>query len=1202
MESQLILNPSNNKKIEEEKIKEGKKGKINKLKKVINSIIKINRIVNKTSNRNIDANLEQLTTFEKIIKLQEDLKIISSIKKQFEGNRKRMIEKIYLGCYNYFKNKISMKKVFDYCTNNDPEKRYDYILLTEKQSQELLGNYYNDIFNFFFILRNDNKLMLKIIEKLNKDDYENISDFLVNFFYEDIVNNSFIQEDMLLIIYLLLEKYIINNDEEEININNILYEDLYKIFIENNILYNIFIALTRKADIRNYLCNILSEIILHIEKIENKMGFDIGNIIEIMKKNKEEKNIDKFYMKNRMLTITKKNNKHYLQNLTFKINNRYNTLDEIMEEIGDNNNINNLDINNNLNTDLNKEEIDNINQNDNQEINNNISDPFFNENNTDLDYIEKKLKEYEEYKTENLDENNYNIIQAMKEYLNYQINEIKNNDNNKELFSNQIIINNLQKTILEEEDLNFLLNYIKTSYQSIIELINNLLNTIKKNIKSIPFLIKSILNIIDILLNYKYQNEISLFNQYMFKANFFLGNIILPILENPYYNGIITENIISENTIHNTKLISSIFKLILSGKLFNSLNNPHMTIFNHFIIEILPEIFEIIQNIEININLPEIIKDLNNSIEDINDINRKINYDYFYENDEEKFQIQSICFSYNNAINIIKSLEKLKYEILFIKSEDKNKKEIIDLLIKNADKYKTLFKKELSSKSKKEFEGYINISKINYLPSLEDKMNSILKDNFISTFSPLKEKKKEEEISLFKKCLSEVLTYANLIHKEEIQTFTEINSNKYVYDINLIELLIKKLEKKRYDLIMSNNSIDDINNITEEKPILNPNFKNKILPKILLKVKHELGSNSLDDYYQRILYCCSYIQLHINFLPEKYSLDNYKMLFIELIKDTEDNVFILRNNILNQLNIKIKGSTKTNLIISSMFNKIKNMEKLKCIQYLFNKIELPSQFHVEYNLKKVIKEINYIQDSQKLSLNKLSEIFPDFSNLENIDDLIEFEEKVGTDKALDNFFLNLKKIVQKENILKKFSLEEIQNISSNLVDFIFTKLYNKIFPKKKSTLDEKFYKKCSRLQFIKPEHLMKDKNMINENLCEECLKYINEIDKKITPVDKINCIGKAFSILQNSIKFSSGEKALGVDDTIKPLIYVMIKAKPENIFSNYNYCRIYLDKDLSKHSYGALLTQIGMIINIIKNMKYNELNNVTQEQFGIDDL
>ena len=130
---------------------------------------------------------------------------------------------------------------------------------------------------------------------------------------------------------------------------------------------------------------------------------------------------------------------------------------------------------------------------------------------------------------------------------------------------------------------------------------------------------------------------------------------------------------------------------------------------------------------------------------------------------------------------------------------------------------------------------------------------------------------------------------------------------------------------------------------------------------------------------------------------------------------------------------------------------------------------------------------------------------------------------------------------------------------------------------------------------------MKKKNVINENLCQECYKYINDIDKKITPIDKIKYLGKAFSILQNSMKFSSGEKDLGVDDTLKPLIYVMIKAKPENIFSNYNYCRIYLDKELSKHSYGALLTQIGMIMNIIRDMKYNELIDVTEEQFGFDE-
>ena len=1171
-----------------------------------------------SSNEIITNNFENLTTFQKIIKLQEDLKIISSIKQQFEENRRKMIEKIILGCQNYFKNKISMKKIFDYCTNNEPERVYEYILLTDKQAKESLGNNYNNLFNFFFILRNDNNLMLKLIENFEKENYEDISDFLVNFCYEDTINNSFIQEEMLILIYLLLEKYIFKIDINNNN-NNLSYEDYYETYIKSNILYPIFISLTRKADVRNYLCNILSDIILYMENLGNILTVDIGNIHDIIRQNEEEKNLDKSYMKNRIKTLKNREMKHYLKNLTNSIKKseirdsgvfeRKTTIEKIMQELGESNEINIIDIDKVQVTNLEKNKIEEINLSINKNINLNEVDPFFINTDTTQEYLEKKLKEYEEFQTEDLDEVNRNIIIAMKEYLSYQINDIKNQENSLEKFSNFVLINSLnsKNNEIKEEgsDTNILIDYIKSSYENITEIISNLLNIIKKNLKSIPFIIKSILKIIEFLLNYKYNNEISLFQKYMFKANFFLGNIIIPILQNPFYNGIITENIISQNTLENCKIISAIFNLILSGKLFYVGDEPCKTIFNQFIIEILPEIFEIVQSIELNFNLPEILNDLIGSIKDMNNPKRKINYNYFYENDEEKFQIQSICFSFKNAINIIKSLEKISNEIIMdIINIEKEKKDVIESIIKHADYYKTFFNNKLS-KTKTEFEVYIFISKIKYLPSLEDKMNSILKDNFISLIPPVKEKFKEEEISRFKRCLSEVLTYSNLIHKVDIPTFTEINSNKFVYDNNLIELLMKKLEKKRYEKIMNNESEIIINNSEEEKKIiLNPDFKNEILPEILIKVKGELGSNSSDENYQRILYCCSYIQLHIELLPEKYSLNNYKNLCIELIKDTEDNVHILRNNILNQLNIKIKGSSKTNLIIASISNKIKNMEKLKCIQYLYNKIELPSQFHIEYNLKKTIKSITYVEDSENLPLKNLSEIFPDFSktsNTDDIDDLISFEEKVGLGTCLDNFFKNLKKIVQKENILKRYSIEEIQNITSNLVDFIYSKLYPKIFPKKKSKKDEKFYKKCLRLQFIKPENLMKNKNVINENLCQECYKYINDIDKKITPVEKIKYFGKAFSILQNSMKFSSGEKDLGVDDTLKPLIYVMIKAKPENIFSNYDYCRTYLDKDLSKHSYGALLTQIGMIINIIKDMKYNELIDVTEEQFGFDE-
>ena len=63
----------------------------------------------------------------------------------------------------------------------------------------------------------------------------------------------------------------------------------------------------------------------------------------------------------------------------------------------------------------------------------------------------------------------------------------------------------------------------------------------------------------------------------------------------------------------------------------------------------------------------------------------------------------------------------------------------------------------------------------------------------------------------------------------------------------------------------------------------------------------------------------------------------------------------------------------------------------------------------------------------------------------------------------------------------------------------------------------------------------------------------------------------------------------------------MIKTKPTNIFNNYNYCQLFLNSDLAKKEYGILLTQIYLIMRIIKDMKYNELIGVTEQEFGKDE-
>ncbi len=1272
-------NNTNNKN-EETKESNLKSNKIKILKNAVNSVITLNKMMNKNINYNAPE-LENLNSIEKIIKLQEDLKIVASIKQQFEGNQKKMIEKMNKFCLNYYKNKINMKKIFDYCSDNEAEKTYEYNLLTTEKAKEVLKNIYDDVFDFIFLIRNDNKLMMKIIDNCESEGYEDISDFLVNFCYEDSINSTFLQEDMLILVYLLIEKCIIKKmpKEEELKGFNQNDIDIYDKYIKEDILYYIFLSLTRKADIRNYLCSILPEKIIRVENYRSPLSIEIGRITDYLNGLDERKRI---LAENRNTTLKSSNYKGssgYLKRLSASssfldskkaMNSNKNKLSSRLtmhipnipenflgfdEEEENNKNKENknkiktlLNESNNYFKNKNKSDknldcfkdikLENINK-ENQtgceidiivleeeceenDINEEeIFDPFFKNTETTKEYIKNKLREYEECNDKNeigaLDIFSSNTINAMKDYLKHLINDLDSEEVKIEKYSNMIIINSLNasKNIKTTDNFNFLVDTIKTNHQIIIDIITELLNVIKDNLNSLPFFIKCISNSLEFLLNYKYKDNLTLYSKYMIKANFLFGNIIIPVFENPSYNGIITNEIISNLAKENLEIISSIFNMMLSGKLYSIGIDPCMTIFNQFIIEILPTIFEIVQKIEDNFKLPELIKGLTETTKDIDNENREINYNYFEENKDERFYFQSICFSYSNIRNILKSI--IKYNSELNKNENKNlineknirekeridkekiKKEIIEKNIKHENFFTLIYNK--GEKLKKKYKEYIYMSKINFLPSFENKIKSILKDNFRGLNAPRKERLEEEEVLRFKKCLSEVLTYANLIHKEYIPNFIHVKNENYIHDQNLIDLLIKNRMKKKYENIINEefkNNINENNIINKEE---DPDFKTEILPYILLNVKSELGSNSSDDFYQRILYCCSYLQLHIDLLPPEYISDNYKLLFIELIKDTESNIHILRNNILNQFNIKIKGIEKTNMIISNTYQQIKNMEKLKCIEYLYSKLEIASKFDVQYSLKdSIIKNVSYKEDSPKMPLNSL--FIPDYRKYENkVEDIINLEEKTNMGEALKNYFKNLKNLIRKENIVKRYSKEDIESICNELENYILVKLYDKLFPLNKTKSDLKFYKKCCRLDFVKPENLIKDKNVVNENLWEASMKYINEINNKFTPADKIKCIAKAFSILQNSITFCSGKNELGVDDTLKPLIYILLKSKPKNIFSNYNYCQLYLDPDLSKKQFGILLTQICMIINIIKDMKYSELIDVSEEQFGKDE-
>ena len=1174
--------------------------------------------------------IEKLTTFNKIIKLQKLLKEMISMKKRFETIKTNIMDKINKNCFNFYKNKISIKEIYDYCQSKKPEEHTSYTLVKDSRQffKDINRDIYDDVYNFLFLIRNNNKIMLQLIDKCDIKYYEELCVFLTNFCYEDTINSSFIQEELMLLIYLIFEKNIFQKLPEQIkNTDN---EFSFSIFRnKENIIYYILRSLSRKADIRNFLCSILVD---SITKLQENRKFVLSNIfypnnseeeITDIEEDNDFGNIQKrLTLRNDIITLQMK----LTMTPNIKINraasNKNVKLSPKILEIIQNTNLENLN-----NNDENDKESnlsitsDNIPE---EELNQNDLDPFFIENNVSLSFIQDKLKEYEHISKNNL------VNLAIKDYLNSLINDI--NESQEEIYSNKVIVNYIfslknkkeENENNNEESFDKIIEVIKNNYNAITEIIDDILNKLKENITTVPVIIKCISNIIEQLLNKKYiekksESLLNNFQKYSFKLNFLIGNILLTSLINPDYNGIFTSDLLSNNTSKNLKIVYNILDKFLSGKLFI---NTFDSLFNKYIIEMVPKILEIIDNIEKNFKLPDVLQNLVNTCTDINNEKRlnDFEYNYFYEKNEN-IQYQSICFNVDILTLLIDLARKIEDKIT-----NQEEIEIFEKVLSYSNCLNDIIKKNnINRKSE-----FIHLVKINYNSKIESKINLILKDNFVG----IKQIQNINSITYFKKCITEVLAYVNIIDKIHFNFFTN-NKEELIHNNDIKNLIYKKKLNLEYDYIINNKAINEIDKNAQEEKFLN--FGDVLLPKIMEYLKYEIGNNLEDPKNQRVIFCMQYIQTHLNDIPQEYIENNYYKLFMELIKETMVILNYLNSSILNQLYNKIKEGNKLNLIITSNYMQIKNLEKFKCIEYLYSKLLIPNKFKIQKDKNNNITKIEYEQEVEKKKekkkkqeenpflndfvvinnepkkveekpkvknelIKKFIDIIPDFKKYEeSCDDIIKMEENCGLPVALKNFFKFLKDKLKNEKIIKRFSKDDIESISTELENFILFKLYDKLYPSKSSKDDIKFYKKCCRLNFIKPENIISDKNIYNEKLWKISIDYLNEIDNKYTPQNKIKAVLKSFSILQNSITFCSGKKELGVDDTIKPLIYVLIKSKPKNIFSNYNFAQLFINENLAKTQYGILLTQICMIMRIIKEMKYNELIGVTEEEFGKDE-
>ena len=131
------------------------------------------------------------------------------------------------------------------------------------------------------------------------------------------------------------------------------------------------------------------------------------------------------------------------------------------------------------------------------------------------------------------------------------------------------------------------------------------------------------------------------------------------------------------------------------------------------------------------------------------------------------------------------------------------------------------------------------------------------------------------------------------------------------------------------------------------------------------------------------------------------------------------------------------------------------------------------------------------------------------------------------------------KLIKEEKIIKRFDKKKFIGFIYDMENYLFTLLYDKLFPYESTKDDLFFYNKCSRLSFITPENV-DEKIKTDKNLINTAVEYINDLDDELTPVDKIKIFGKVIEIIQNSIYFSSGKTELGVDDVITSPTFAII--------------------------------------------------------------
>ena len=1175
-------------------------------------------------NKKVEKELDPYSSFNKLLKLQMTLKEEIALNDIFFENRDDLLKKIDNNCLDYYKERIAIQEIYDHNRQNknkvnEDKKRIKYVVSENPQSE--LPQCFDPLSKLMFYFRNSNDLTLKLIENCPKDSesFEILANFICNYFYVNIFSSTFLNENLLTLIYLLLEKEIdqLNNEKSSLN-----FLDPSRSFIAILLKY-----LSRRDEVKAYLEKILKKLLINTAGLlpnqKNKMfiGFDIDKIKDFLiqkeyllpktkkrkvfneilttdiKKsrlnmaflNKEKKNENEedeeeltkkeiennFYVQAtketfddlllgneenddeiEMLIENNEENQNQTTNNFFGVNSRHKKKKEVKDDIE------NYLINSGLYSSLNKGEneeesrIEEEEKKKREEFIEKNRDKIFNDLYNKNMNEETLLHVLEEQNDNDMEEYIMNIIKNMEDGMDF------NNYN----IPNEILNISERKTFLEK----MILIY-KYHFEVIKQYVDELFTSLVKNIENTPYIIRAICTIISKLLDIKFPH-ITNNQKISFISEFLFTNLIMPVLFNPDFNGIMMYDFENEREVFNLRctkiiIITKVIRKFLRGELYDSRkkNEEYFTIFNSYFIEIMPHVIEFFRNIsstKLPINIEELLDCKNNdniTNKSTTKEERNIEFDFLKAHPEERLEHQSICMTWKDfdvIYNIIKS------------NEDGTVGD------KNGIVYKTYSKMSFHEKTlKKKMERDTNNSQKTYIYLTKLLLDKELKEKV--------EAKGDKKFSF-----------------ETNETLSEANNEKFIlarvkYCINTI---IKHL-----------NTLSRTNFFADEKESTE-NFVKGLNKMISL----EGFSEMLKEKALPLEWFGLYLQSNIENIPSEYKANNYSKLYSELIDESNKNLQKIQNdNSLNMIYSKIINSEKMIDISKNNLKRIKSNEiKFDILDFILKAV-IPIIINVYRNAQKEICHIEFIKKGNKTTFNlqkgdelsysqkcntiiQFCELFPNLSR-ENTTDILEFEEQFKLNKALNDYFNIIHEYVKQENIFKELNGENEQaKIKFQIEDFIHAQLYDKIYSGMPVHTDMRIFNKCFTLKWIKPTMLNEKLTYLDEKMTKMMISFIKNIDKEISPNNKLREFEKLHLLISNMITLYGYPK----DSYLSIMAFAFIMGQPSQLNSTYKYIKMYYSQQLPKKRGTELIEIFEKLLDKINNFSENDLVGISKEVYN----